>query len=611
METKELIGVIVAIIAIAAVSSAGTYLATREDTGDTGTQETALTVKGYGEVKKYSMDEVKNLESAEGWGSLKDSVGNISDPTKYKGVPLTTLLDKVGGLSSNEAVEITAKDGYSMTFSRPQVENADFITYDPITGDEVSVSGLEMIIAYEKGGEPLGTNNGPLRVVVIGPENQATDGHWWIKWVENINIVSVGGGSWSFSLEGAVDEEMDRGTFESGAAPTCHGVTWTNEEDDEYKGIPLWLLVGRVDDNNTHMSGAFNDSLANDNAYDVEVIAKDGYSATFTAAEINKNDNIIIAHQLNGESLPDDKAPVRVVGPNLSGKRQVSRISKIKLSFKEGYGSGWSISLEGETTEEMTQGTFELAKTQHSTSYTDVEDGEWSGVPLWFLVARVDDSDPMDFNENLASENAYKVEVMAKDGYSATFSASEINRNDNIIVANELNGEALPDSDAPLRIVGPNLSGMRKVSRIAKISVISTTSDNSWTLTLEGEKTEDIDKQEYESISQEDGRTWTCKEGNNWNGVPLWQLVKRVDDSDPDSFDDGYSEEGYTVEIVASDGYSIPFESGRVARNDNMLLAYQMNGEPIPEDSAPLELVGPNLYDSEGVKKVVKIKISP
>ena len=44
---------------------------------------------------------------------------------------------------------------------------------------------------------------------------------------------------------------MDKATFESGAAPGCHGTTWTDAQGHVWTGIPLWYLVGNVDDADT------------------------------------------------------------------------------------------------------------------------------------------------------------------------------------------------------------------------------------------------------------------------------------------------------------------------------------------------------------------------
>ena len=54
---------------------------------------------------------------------------------------------------------------------------------------------------------------------------------------------------------------MSQTEFENGVA--CqHGVTYDDGAGHVYEGLPLYLLVGWVDDNNTHGPGAFNDALA-------------------------------------------------------------------------------------------------------------------------------------------------------------------------------------------------------------------------------------------------------------------------------------------------------------------------------------------------------------
>jgi len=70
------------------------------------------------------------------------------------------------------------------------------------------------------------------------------------------------------------------------------------------------------------------------------------------------------------------------------------------------------------------------------------------GVPLWLLVAMVDD-DPdvspghFNFNDDLAAQH-YEVNVIAGDGWKATLDSAAIARNDGYIVANTLNGKPLP-----------------------------------------------------------------------------------------------------------------------------------------------------------------------
>jgi DMSO/TMAO reductase YedYZ molybdopterin-dependent catalytic subunit len=66
----------------------------------------------------------------------------------------------------------------------------------------------------------------------------------------------------------------------------------------------------------------------------------------------------------------------------------------------------------------------------------------------------------------------YSVQVYAFDGYSKTFSMWDVARNNDMIVANTLNGTELPENRYPLRLVGSGLSGSQKVSMIVKIELL-------------------------------------------------------------------------------------------------------------------------------------------
>jgi DMSO/TMAO reductase YedYZ molybdopterin-dependent catalytic subunit len=125
---------------------------------------------------------------------------------------------------------------------------------------------------------------------------------------------------------------MDTGTFESGAAPGCHGVTWTDADGHRWQGIPLWLLVGRVDDSISHSKDvkAFNDDVAA-KGYQVQLIAADGYTQTFTADQIKRNSEMIVAFKYDGQVLAEKNYPLKLVGPKLTTKQQVGAITTIKL----------------------------------------------------------------------------------------------------------------------------------------------------------------------------------------------------------------------------------------------------------------------------------------
>ena len=210
--------------------------------------------------------------------------------------------------------------------------NGTFIAYDPATGDELKEPpALTAIIAYERDGAPLNADEeGTLRLSVVSAEpNQVTDGHWAVKWVTAVDVKSVGE-NWVLHLEGAQNVDVDRSTFESGASPNCHMASWTDDKAQEWVGIPLWALVGFVDDEIKHEGPAFNDALA-DAGYSVEIIASDGYTVTMESACVKRNDNIIVAITANGNPLPEKYYPLRLVGSDLAKNEMTGAITTIKV----------------------------------------------------------------------------------------------------------------------------------------------------------------------------------------------------------------------------------------------------------------------------------------
>lgn len=297
----------------------------------TPTAPPALTLTGAdGTTKTLTLDEIKALPAVEGWGGIMSSTGRITPPERYKGVAVTELCKLVGGINPEGGVNVTAKDGYAMTISYDQIQQDDFIVYDPGTGDEMKTAApLEVAIVYERAGKPLDPDkDGTLRLAILSEKNdRVIDGHWSVKWVTDIKVRQMSE-EWTVSLEGALTEKMDRATFESGSSPDCHQVTWKDDKAQEWTGIPLWLMVGRVDDENKHGDGAYNEALAAQ-GYAIDIIATDGYSITLDSKRINRNDNIILAYLVNGNPLEEKHFPLRLVGSDLDKSEMVGQIARI------------------------------------------------------------------------------------------------------------------------------------------------------------------------------------------------------------------------------------------------------------------------------------------
>ncbi|MCX5998815.1 MAG: hypothetical protein NTU41_04290 [Chloroflexi bacterium] len=134
---------------------------------------------------------------------------------------------------------------------------------------------------------------------------------------------------------------------------------------------------------------------------------------------------------------------------------------KIVVSF-----TPYVLQIVGATTCSMTQSDFESLAAQYPASFTDNNGDVWTGVPLWRLIALVDDGDPTTFNDSIAA--LYPVTATSSDAANnTTFSNGGTTplgfpHNDNVLVANQYNGGPIPPMStgsggwvwAPLRLIG-------------------------------------------------------------------------------------------------------------------------------------------------------------
>jgi DMSO/TMAO reductase YedYZ molybdopterin-dependent catalytic subunit len=111
-------------------------------------------------------------------------------------------------------------------------------------------------------------------------------------------------------------------------------VGWTDDSGQNWVGVPLWLLVGEVDDANSHGTGSFNDALA-DGGYQVDVVGADGFTVTLQSASLKRNGNIIVAYLVNDTELPEKYYPLRLVGSGVAKNQMVGQIDMIVVHVPE------------------------------------------------------------------------------------------------------------------------------------------------------------------------------------------------------------------------------------------------------------------------------------
>ena len=66
---------------------------------------------------------------------------------------------------------------------------------------------------------------------------------------------------------------------------------------------------------------------------------------------------------------------------------------------------------------------------------------------------------------------------------------------------------------------------------------------------------------------------------------------------------------GYLIQIIATDGYSVTLESAMTKRNNDLLVAYVVNENPLPDKYFPLRLVGNQLQKNQLIGAIESINL--
>ncbi|MBP2145988.1 parallel beta-helix repeat protein [Methanofollis sp. W23] len=186
--------------------------------------------------------------------------------------------------------------------------------------------------------------------------------HYWMKWpsaagmsvkkIATIKIVPEPREDWNLDLSGAVVRTIDRSYYEQAVSCSAakHGATWT-DDGKTWSGVPLWLLCGWVDDADQH--APFRDDLA-DAGYTVVLTdyGDDGIAGTeddraveFASAEVKKNNNIILANEINQWPLEEGDWPLKLVGDDVPAEKRLGSVDAIRLDGLTGSDEGMALTL--------------------------------------------------------------------------------------------------------------------------------------------------------------------------------------------------------------------------------------------------------------------------
>jgi DMSO/TMAO reductase YedYZ molybdopterin-dependent catalytic subunit len=596
-----------------------------------------LTVIGA-QTKNYDMAQLKSMPSITNGGGFKKTTGTIVGPFNYKGVSVSYILEQAGFIDTSYSIEVKASDGYTMVYTQSHVEGK-FVTYDS-NGDSLGENTVSMMLAYEEVGKSE-LDGGPLRIVLVGSDSPLTDGHFWAKEVVQIKQLEAVK-DWELEMHGMNDYTMDRSTLEALATCEYHQM-WYNYTDldsveHHYEVVPLWILVSTIDGieapNNFYF---FNDYLSGA-GYNITVTASDGFKVTFHSTRIARNDSIMIAFRDNQQPLSMDNGwPIRIVGPDLSGKESIRNIKYINMTDIPQI-SEWSFNLSGLTSIKVKQSLYMAMASHHLVWYNVTEkdgDKHYQGIPLYYVLGAVDDGDEFGhFGLNMTlALLGYSVEIKATDGFAAEFDSIRVARNRSIVLAYMNDGQPLNVTEGgPVRIVGDGLSGKESIKNVADITLknINNVEYSPGILEVIGKKTKLGEYEVNLTLNQLKGFPsysgsggYKNKVGNiagpfNYTGVNISSLLWLV----------GGLKDGDLVIVTALDGYSKTLSyyeiTGKLELFDDAggslgngqvtpMLAYSEDGAALT-DGGPVKLVfvtPDGAISSSGywIKEVVKIEI--
>ena len=408
--------------------------------------------------------------------------------------------------------------------------------------------------------------------------------------------------AWTVELSGIRAAKLGSGWYEGLLAKL--GVEKTVEKKGEkfvYRGLPLKYAVAMVDGDDAKEPFVF-DEARWAAGYEVTLVAKDGYSATFSTKDLAP-DALVIATLENGKPIPPmavgDSAKnlwvrdLAAVETSLAPLPAASEAAAFRLELDiNGAKASFSLS-------ELEKSDLYLEeKGSYTTSAGTKYSGVYGGVRLRGLLERY---------ARLAADDT--VNFTAMDGYEMSYPGSLVlDEKDGVwILAFKLDGEYLPKDPGFVRTVkvgpgNPNIDGHLSV-RMAKRIVVKQKGFKDFSLSMEGKAAWTLDRSTVQSCVSCHKKTVTFeKKGktDSYTGFPAWLALAYVDDpkfaphKQDKSFavyDEAAAAKGYQVEFVAADGFVVAVDAKDLNRNDEVILAMYKNGEALPETEFPLTLV--------------------
>src|SRR5271157_4171550 len=119
--------------------------------------------------------------------------------------------------------------------------------------------------------------------------------------------------------------------------------------------------------------------------------------------------------------------------------------------------------------------------------------------------------------------------------------------------------------------------------------------NSNWTLSLVGEINQSVNQSLFAQGAAPGCHfsIWTDAQGHVWQGIALWLLAAYVDDSNlmgPPNM--ALWNQGFGVQVFAADGSFVEYTSAEIKNNENIFVAYHVDGKSLSSTQWPLALAG-------------------
>jgi len=290
--------------------------------------------------KEFTLTDLENLTTVEGKVMYQNKFGNYGDEVTYKAILIKDILTATSTSSimkPGDKLSISAFDGYTQDFCYYNVYPPDhWYRYQGAFGLAISADGESvpdwtdgpMSVMLPKDGKYSQDDSNATSAPGQGYFKNPSGGARFIRNSAKIEVISNNVDEWSLELSGELTEQFTKTDYEilEGYYPS----SFTNDTGATWTGVPLWRVLGRIDDNTPRGEFAFNETLSA-SGYDVLLTAGDDYSKNITSSLISKNDKMILASTLNSAELPEKNRPVWVVGEGLKTNQMVFNVVKIEI----------------------------------------------------------------------------------------------------------------------------------------------------------------------------------------------------------------------------------------------------------------------------------------